>query len=416
MDRIVKEKHRIKPKYFLWLILAGGFSGLLYQAFQVSKVRTYRIGRDTVLIDSVRSGDFSDHIQLQGYVEPIATIFLDAPEAGRVVERYIEEGAAVKQGAIILKLENKDIFLQIMETEARFSEKQNNLRNTLIRMEQEKISLRKELLVQEYDIKRKQRFHEQNETLFKDNLIAKEEFIRSKEDYEYALRLRELLLDRVRQDSLFRQVEIQQLEDNLEINERNLQFVKDRVDNLQVRAPVDGQLSTLEAEIGQTISKGSRIGQINVLTDFKIRAAIDEHYIDRVSKDLTATLDRNGKVYRLRLRKVYPAVREGSFRVDFVFQEDAPDNIRTGQSYHLKMELGTPEFAHLLPRGGFFQSTGGQWVYVLDADGQTANKRPIRIGKQNPQYYEILEGLQPGERVIISDYDTFGDNERIVLK
>lgn len=416
MDRIVKEKNGIKLRHILWIVLALVFLVLLYQVFRLSKSSTYRIQRDMVSIDTVRTGDFSDHIRILGYVEPIATIYLEAAESGRVVKRPVEEGAMVRQGDVILKLENKEMLLTILEAEARFKEKKNLLRNTRIRLEKEKISLKKEMLLQDHDIKRKQRIYEQNEILFGDKLIPEEEYIRSREDLEYAVKLRELTLDRVFQDSLFHRVEIQQLEDELEINEKNLQFVRDRAENLNVKAPIDGQLSTLEAEIGQTIAKGNPVGQINIMTDFKIRTNIEEHFIDRINKDLKATFERNGKKYVLRIRKLYPEVRDGNFRVDLVFQTDRPDNIRAGQSYQIKLELAAPQTALLLPRGSFFNSTGGQWVYRLEPDGEAASKRSIRIGKQNPQYYEILEGLDPGDRVITSGYNTFGDNARIVLK
>ncbi len=416
MDRIVKEEKGIKPKHMLWVILVGAFIFILYRTFVMSQVTTFRIEKDKLTIDEVIDGDFNDYIRLLGYVEPIATIFLDAPESGRVMKKYVEEGAMVKQGDVLVKLENKDMYLEILETEARLGERQNDLRNTMIRMEKEKISLEKELILQSYDIKRKKRLYDQNQQLFSDKLIPEEDYIRSKEDFEHAKQLRELTLERARQDSMFREIEIRQLNDNLKVNEKNLQFVRDRVDNLNVKAPIDGQLSTLEAEIGQTIGRGSRIGQINVLTDFKIRAEVDEHYIDRVIRDLTATLERSGQTFQLRVRKVYPEVRNGQFRVDFVFMDHRPENIRTGQSYNLRLKLGEPAKALLLPRGGFFQSTGGQWVYVLNPDMEFAYKRTIRIGKQNPQYYEVVEGLEAGEKVITSNYDTYGDNDKIVLK
>ncbi|MCB0628083.1 MAG: efflux RND transporter periplasmic adaptor subunit [Saprospiraceae bacterium] len=415
MDRIVKEKKGIKLRTILWMGLTAVLLILLYYAFTISKVSSYRIDRELVSIDSVRSGDFLDHLRIPAYVAPISTIYIDAPEGGRIIARYLEEGAMVKQGDAILQLENKEMQQTLMEAEALLNDKKNGYRNSMIRMEQERINLKKELLVQEHDISRQQRYFEQNEILFRDKLIAKEEFIRSREDYEYAVQLKELLLERVRQDSLFRQVEISQLKDNLQMSEKKLQFVKDRINRLKVRVPLAGQLTTLEAEVGQAISSGSRIGQIQIMTDFKIQTEIEEHFIDRISQDLPATLERNGKLYELRIRKIYPEVRDGHFRVDLVFRSERPDNIKIGQRYQLKLELGAPEEAMLLPRGSFFQSTAGQWVYLLHPTASFAVKHRIRIGKQNSQYYEILEGLRPGDRVITSSYDTFGDSERIVL-
>lgn len=416
MDRIVKAKNGVKRRAVLWTLITIAFTVLLYGAFTRPKVSTYRISRDILTIDTVRSGVFIEHLRIQGYVEPIISIYLDAPEAGRVIQRYVEEGAMVRQGQMILNLENREMLQSVLEAEAQFNEKQNALRHAVIRMEKEGISLRKELLLQDFEIRRKKRYFEQNQLMAKDGLLSREEFVRSQEDYDYAVQLKQLILERVRQDSLHRRLEIQQLEDNLKIAEKNLQFIKDRAANLQVKAPVAGQLSTLEAEMGQTIARGSRIGQINILDDFKIRADIGEHYIDRITKNLTATLDRNGKLYPLRIRKVYPEVRNGNFQVDFVFSESRPDNIRNGQSYYLKLNLGAPQTASLLSRGGFFTSTGGQWVYLLHPEGLSATKRSIRIGKQNPQYYQILEGLQAGDRVITSGYDGFGDSDRIVLE
>lgn len=194
-----------------------------------------------------------------------------------------------------------------------------------------------------------------------------------------------------------------------------LKLVYERLDNLHVKAPVDGQLGMLDAEIGQSIRQGDRIGLIHVLTNFRVNARIDEHYIDRIRPELAATLDRNDEIHNLSVKKVYPEVREGQFEIDMLFVGNRPEKIRTGQTYHIKLELGQPEKTILLPRGGFFQSTGGQWVYVLNDDGTAAEKRSIRIGKHNPQYYEVLEGLKSGEQVITSNYDMFGENDKVVF-
>ena len=208
--------------------------------------------------------------------------------------------------------------------------------------------------------------------------------------------------------------EMQQLESTVKMR-MTLQLVYERLENLNVKAPVDGQLGMLDAEIGQSIGRGTRIGQINVLTNYKVQAMIDEHYIDRVRHGLAGTSDRQEQKYNLTVRKVYPEVRQGQFRIDMVFDGDKPENIRTGQTYYINLELGQPQDAIMLPRGGFFQTTGGQWVYVLDKSGSYATKRNIRIGKQNPQFYEVLEGLSPGERVITSGYENFGDNDKLIL-
>jgi HlyD family secretion protein len=195
-----------------------------------------------------------------------------------------------------------------------------------------------------------------------------------------------------------------------------LDLVHERLGDLNVKSPVDGQLGMLDAEIGQSINGGQRIGQVNVIDNFKVNAKIDEHYIDRVVRGLAATLDRNGANFNLAVKKVYPDVRDGQFKIDLVFEGSKPENIRTGQTYHVKLELGESQKALMIPRGGFFQSTGGQWIFVVNEAGTEAVKRPIKIGKQNPQYYEVLEGLKSGEKVITSGYEVFGTNERLTMK
>jgi len=351
-----------------------------------------------------------------GQVEPITTIYLDAIEGGQVEERFIEEGSMVKKGDVILRLENRQLYQTILNSEAALAEKENYLRNTRISFETELIQSRKNLLDNRYRLNRKKRSFEQNKALYTDELISKEDFLQAKEDFEYESNMLEINKVKAKNDSLIRLTSMQSLETDLVKMRQMLVLVRERLDNLNVKAPVDGQLGMLDAEIGQRINEGQRIGQINVLDNFKIKALIDEHYIDRVKRDLPASLDRNGTIFNLKVRKVYPEVRNGQFEIDMVFEGTTPDNIRTGQSYHIKLELGESGKAVLLARGGFFQSTGGQWVFVLNQDGTEATKRNIKIGKQNPQYYEVLEGLNAGEKVITSGYEMFGTNDRIVLK
>jgi HlyD family secretion protein len=349
-------------------------------------------------------------------VEPITIIYLDAQEGGRVEEKLIEEGAMVKKGDIILKLSNPDLALNILDSEAQLAEKENFLRNTQIAMEQERIQIKRELLNLKYDIERKSRIFQQNETLIKDNLTSREEYLRSKEDLEMAKQARELFVERQRQDSIFRSVQVDNMKNNLDNMRKNLNLVRLRAENLNVKAPVDGQLGLLTPEIGQSISRGANMGQINVLTSYKVTAQIDEHYIDRVRTQLSATLDRQGSEFNLVVKRVYPEVRNGTFEIDMVFTDSMPDNIRTGQTYYTSLELGQPKRSVMVPIGGFFQETGGQWIFVLEPDETSAVKRSISIGRKNPRYYEVLDGLKPGEKVIVSGYETFGKNEKLILK
>ena len=416
MDKPIPKKKGLQKKHIGYIAFGIVILVLFYMAFFADRTSTYKVEKDKLIIETVIEDQFNDYITVPGTVEPISTIFLDAQEGGRVEEILIEEGSMVNKGDIILRLSNPDLYLNILDSEAQLAEKENFLRNTQVTMEQERISIKRELISLKYDIERKERIYRQNSVLIKDNVISQEEFIRSKEDLDVALSSRDLFLERERQDSIFRSVQVETLKANLENMRRNLALVRQRVENLNVKATVDGQLGLLVPEIGQSISRGANMGQINVLTSYKVTAQIDEHYIDRVRTQLTATLDRQGSEFNLVVRRVYPEVRNGTFEIDMIFRDSMPDNIRTGQTYYTSLQLGQPKVSVLVPIGGFFQETGGQWIFVLDPSESFATKRTISIGRKNPKYYEVLEGLHPGEKVIISGYETFGKNEKLVFK
>jgi HlyD family secretion protein len=416
MDKILPKKKGLQKKHIGYIVLGIAVIVLVYMAFFASHTSTYKVEKDKLIIETIIKDQFNDYISVTGTVEPISTIFLDAQEGGRVEEILIEEGSMVKKGDIILRLSNPDLFLNILDSEAQLAEKENFLRNTQVTMEQERLSIKSSLINLKYDIERKERTYQQNSILIKDNLCSREEFIRSKEDLDMAKSSQELFMERWKQDSIFRSVQVETLKNNLDNMRRNLSLVRLRVENLNVRATVDGQLGLLVPEIGQSISRGANMGQINVLTSYKVTAQIDEHYIDRVKTLLPAKLDRQGKEFNLTVKRVYPEVRNGTFKIDMIFRDSMPDNIRTGQTYYISLELGQPKESVLVPIGGFFQETGGQWIFVLDPTGKFAFKRNISIGRKNPKYYEVLEGLEPGEKVIISGYETFGKNEKLILK
>ena len=377
---------------------------------------TLRVNTATVTVSNVEEGEFNDYVSLSGTVQPMTTMQLSPLESG-VVERVVaEEGTTVKAGDVILEMTNKQLSMQILQSEADLAEKQNILRNTLISMEQERLSLRQEMLMLDLEVTRKQRAYEQNKELLNEELVAREVYLQSKEDYELALSRRSLVRERQKQDSLYRTVQVAQLDENLRSMQLNMQLIRERVDNLKVKAPIDGEVGMLNVVLGQTLSQGSAIGQINDLSAYKVTAMVDEHYIDRVVTGLTASFMRQDNSYDMLLRKVYPEVRDGKFKVDLTFGSELPDNIRTGQTYNLNLQLGQPVEAVYIPRGAFFQKTGGRWIYVVDETGEKAHRREIRIGRQNPRYYEILDGLAPGEKVITSSYDNFGDNEVLILK
>ena len=376
---------------------------------------TLRVDAQLLNVASVEQGEFNDYVRLTGSVQPMTTVQLSPLESG-VVERIVaEEGTQVKRGDVILEMSNNSLSMQILQSEADLAEKQNILRNTMISMEQERLALRQEKLQLDLEVSRLKRTFEQNQSLYNDKLLAREDYLRSKEDYELAVGRRNLVLERQRQDSLYRTSQVEQMEESLRSMQRNMELIRQRVDNLKVKAPIDGEVGMLDAVLGQSLQQGANIGQVNDLTTYKVQAQIDEHYIDRITTGLVASFERQDTRYEMQLRKVYPEVRNGQFKADFRFVGDAPENIRSGQTYYLNLQLGEAAEAILIPRGSFYQATGGKWIYVLDASGEKAFRREIRIGRQNPQYYEVVEGLQPGEKVIVSSYDNFGDNEVLIL-
>nr|WP_302985476.1 HlyD family efflux transporter periplasmic adaptor subunit [uncultured Alistipes sp.] len=376
---------------------------------------TLRVDARTISVGTVARGEFNDYIRVTGQVQPITTVQLSPLEAGIVERLVVEEGASVRKGDVLVELSNTSLTLEILNSEAELAEKQNILRNTLISMEQQKLDLRLDKVQLDLDVERKRRTWQQNEELYRSNLIAREDWLQSKEDYELAAKKRELNIERQIQDSLYRTVQIEQMEDNLANMKRNMELIRQRIGNLQVKSPIDGEVGLLDVVLGQSVTSGQKIGQVNDLSDYKVEAEIDESYIDRVRAGLDATFERQDTAFTMRLRKVYPEVRNGQFRADFTFVGAHPRNIRSGQTYYLHLELGQPTDAVIIPRGSFYQSTGGAWIYVVAPEGDRAYKRRIRIGRQNPQYYEVLEGLEPGERVIVSGYENYGANDVLIL-
>ena len=374
------------------------------------------VSADVVTISNVEKGEFNDYVRLTCTAQPITTVQLSPLETG-VVERIVaEEGTKVRRGDVIVEMSNNSLSMQILQSEADLAEKQNILRNTLISMEQERLTLKQDKLQLDIDVDRKYRAYMRNERLYKNNLLAKEDWMQSKEDYELALNQRTLNEEKQYQDSLFRSNQVGQMEESLRSMSLNMQLIRQRVDNLKIKAPIDGEVGMLNVVLGQSVGEGTAIGQVNDLSAYKVTAQIDEHYIDRVTIGLTASFERQDNLYEMVLRKVYPEVREGQFRADFVFSGEVPENIRSGQTYYLNLQLGQPTEAVMIPRGSFYQLTGGSWIYVVNAEGTKAFRRKIRIGRQNPQYYEVLEGLDPGEKVITSSYDNFGEHDVLMLK
>lgn len=418
MDKIIEKKTgwraAFTKKALPWWLGALLLVFVIYLIARPNN-KTLRVDKDTVTISSAVKGEFNDYIRISGRVQPMTTIQLSPQEGGIVEKILIEEGSPVKAGDAILILNNDNLDLQILNSEAELAEKENILRNTQIQMEQQKLDVRQNVLEYGMQVDRLRRAYEQQKALYEDKLIAKEEYLKAEEDYRLAKQKYDLMAERSKQDSLYRGTQIDRMEESLVNMQLNMSMIRRRKSNLIVKAPIDGELGLLDVVLGQSIAAGTKIGQINSVGTYKVEAQIDEHYIDRVIAGLEATFERQGETYSTVIRKVYPEVRDGKFKADFKFDGEQPDNIRSGQTYYLNLQLGQPEEAVIIPRGTFYQKTGGKWIYVVNKEGTKAVKREIRIGRQNPQYYEVLEGLEPGERVITSGYDTYGDSDVLVF-
>lgn len=416
MDRQIKKKvwtlKRIITVSFI-IIFIGAVGYPLVFGRKGSKLN---VKVERITISTVTRGPFLEFFPERGSIIPITTIFLDAIEGGIVREIFLLAGAKVNAGDKILELENTQLLLDIMFREAEFAEQENFLRNTRLLMEQSNLQLRQSIIDNNYQIKRLKRDFARKEELLKNNVISRQEYEQSKDEYEYYMSRHDLMIEKFQTDSLLRQVQLRSLQNSLERMQTNLSFVRQKQQNLTLKATISGLLSSLNVEVGQSIGPGQRFGRIDVLDGFKVRTEIDEFYIDRISVGQTATFDLTGKEEILVITKVFPEVLNGQFVVELEFQGPEPAGIRRGQTLQLRFLLGGLSEATLLPTGGFFQKTGGNWVYLVDESGEFATKRSIKINRQNTEAYEVVEGLQPGERVITSSYDTFRDIDILILQ
>lgn len=416
MDRKIERR-----KWPMQRILKFGGIGLFvvvigYLLLSQSGAASLRVDKDRLAISEVRRGPFQEFIPAMGEAMPVNTVYLDAVEGGRVEKIYAEAGTMIQVGDPILKLSNTDLLLDVMFREAEFFEQSNNLRNTRLSMEQQRLALQQELAQVDYELLTQKKQYERLAVLHKEQLISQEEFEGAKDQYDYLMRKRELTKESMEKDIAFREAQVQQLEQNLKRMRENLAVTQNKLESLVLRAPVSGQLTSLRAEvIGESKQPGERLAQIDVLDGFKVRAPIDEHYINRVEKGREGEFTLSGKEYRLTVKKVYPEVTDGRFEIDLEFNGEVPGNLRNGQTLHIRLELGDLSEALLLPRGGFYQTTGGNWVFVMDESGDFAVRRPVKLGRWNTDVYEVLEGLKPGDKVITSSYDGYGDMERLVF-
>ena len=417
MDIEIKQKKYLVPrKYWTWIGGGTVLAAILLWLALGNLSSTLKVERRGLSIGEVKRTQFDDYVSVDGSVVPIQVVQISPEEGGVIRQKIVEEGAHIRKGDIIVKLSNSNLDLEILNAESELAEKQNMLRNTQITMEQDQLNNQTEAAQLSMDMQAKKRAYLHQTALQKEQLNSREEYLKSKEDYELSSQKHALIQQRLKKDAQLRRSQMEQMSENLSSMLRNVQLVRKRKERLDVRSQIDGEVGQLDIELGQSIVPGQKIGVINDLSDYKVEAKIDEHYIDRVHSGLTATFEQNGKRYELTVRKVYPEVKDGRFKIDFVFRGKRPNNIRTGQTYYVDLQLGESKQAVLLPKGTFYSVTGGNWIFVLDKNGQKAYRRNIRIGRQNPAYYEVIEGLEPGERVIVSGYEGYKDNEILILK
>ncbi len=415
MDKKIVNKAK-KRRRIIWISLSSVFVfAVFYQIVFGDKSSRLNVDIDKITIEEIREDSFLDYIAVNGTVEPIQTIFLDAIEGGSVDE-VIKRDGVVEKGEKLAVLSNINLLLEISRHEAEVTRNVNDFRMTRIQLDQQNLRYRNDLLDLSYALRQAERRYDKNSVLKGENHISQEDYELSKEQYENTKRRYELMLETYKHDSIYRVAQLESMEESLETMQSNLKLVSSRLEALEIRAPVDGELAFLDIEIGQIVNRGERLGRINVLDDYKLRVEIDEHYISRVVAGLPGEFEFAGNSYDLEITRIYPEVQAGRFAVDMEFNGQVPPQIRIGQTFRIRLELGESRTAILIPRGGFYQSTGGQWVYVIDPSGSVASRRDIRIGRQNPRYYEVLEGLEPGERVIVSSYDNFGNVDKLILR
>ena len=384
---------------------------LVWQFAFADKRSKLNVEKDKLTVSTVSQGDFDEFIVVTGVVLPLKTIRLDAIVGGYVKEKVVDGGNMVKQGQVILKLENQNLKLNFLQSETEASRLVNDLQNTRQRLKVEKFTIRQTLNDLDFQIDQAKDSYDRNKKLNNDKVIAESEYLKSKRDYDKLIKQREITLESSKYQEENAAMQIKQLEGTLERTQKNVQLWRETLENLVVKAPVGGLLSSIDVEVGSNINQGQNIGQIDDLNGFKMRVDIDEHYISRIFAGLGGSFEFNGKNFVLEITKIYPEVRNGRFQVDMVFAKGVPEGIKRGQSSPIRLELGKATKAVLIPVGGFFSDTGGNWVYVLDKSGKKASKRKITLGRKNPEYFEVLEGLQVGEQVITSSYENFGDNE-----
>ena len=400
--------------------LIGGGLGLValivYVMIQSSGSSKLNVETERISIHTVNKDVFQENIPVSGVVLPVTTIYLDALEGGRVEEKFVEDGAMLKQGEPILRLSNTDLELSLVNQETSVYNLLTQMQISQNAARQNTINRQNQFTDVENSLIEAKRVYDMNKRLYDKGVIAGQDYESSKNLYEYQIERMKLAEQVLSEDSISSKLEISQARDSYSRTQSALELMRKKVGDLVVRAPIDGQLTSLDAEIGQSISKGTRLGQVDVTSGYKVRVDIDEHYISRIYNGQTGTFKLNNKTYTLVIKKVFTQVNNGRFQVDMKFEGEVPEGIRRGQNLQIRVALSAEKEALLVAKGGFFQKTGGNWIFKVSEDGTTAYKVNIRLGSQNTEYYEILEGLNIGDKVVTSSYDSFGDTEELILK
>lgn len=416
MDRVI-EKKRWSVKKITTIVIVAAITVLIIASYYFTSGKSrLNVDLERITVSEVTKGTFQEFIPVNGAVLPLTTIYLDAAEGGRVEEKFVEDGAVMIKGQPILRLSNTDLLMTTMN-------QQNTVYNTLTQMQinhnaaqQNTVSKLNQMADVESLFKEAERVYKLDKHLYEEKVIGLQEFKKAENDYNYLLQKRKLTQQILQQDSVSRAQQEAQDKRSFTGSQEALSIMQKKLNDLIVRSPIDGQLTSLDAEIGQNKRQGERLGQIDVLSGFKVRVDVDEHYISRIYNGLKGDFTFADTIYKLKIFKVFTQVTNGRFQVDMQFDGIVPKGIRRGQSLQIRLALSDEKQALRLPRGGFYQQTGGNWIFKLSADGKTAYKTDIQLGSQNPDYYEVLQGLKPGDKVITNSYDTYGNNQELIIK
>ncbi|HEY0246032.1 MAG TPA: HlyD family efflux transporter periplasmic adaptor subunit [Mucilaginibacter sp.] len=371
---------------------------------------------ERLTISEIKKGPFQEFIPVNGIVMPITTIYLDAAEGGRVEHRYVEDGTNMKKGQPILKLANTDLELTLANQETQVYAAQTQMQISHNNAEQNTITKLNQMADVDVAFKEAERIYNLDKHLYDQKAIGLQQFQSDKNTYDYQLRRKKLTLQILKQDTALTSQQDAQSKEQYAQQKKTLELMRQKVADLIVRAPIDGQLTSMDAEVGQNKNKGERLGQIDVLSGYKVRVDVDEHYITRVFNGLMGDFVIDDKTYKLKITKIFTQVTNGRFQVDMVFVGESPKTVRRGQTLQIRLALSDETQAILLPKGGFYQQTGGNWIFKLSEDGKSAYKVDIQLNRQSPDYYEVIQGLKPGDKVITSSYDTYGDKQELILK